>query len=257
MAEAHLADLSFRVIDTAGLAEAAPGSLEERMREQTAKAVAEADVALFLIDARAGVTALDHHFAQWLRRAGKPVLVVANKCEGGGGQPGLLEAFALGLGEPIPVSAEHGEGMVGLYEALRRFAPEEALAPEEEEAEAVAAEAAEAAEAERPIRLAVVGRPNVGKSTLVNRLLDEERLLTGPEPGITRNAVSVEWSWEGRPVVLVDTAGIRRRARVTEVPLEKVTAVLEDKFHHVEVESVPELSFHLLVAWGKKRSAET
>jgi GTP-binding protein len=222
VAEAHLADLSFRVIDTAGLAEAAAGSLEDRMREQTAKAVAEADVALFLIDARAGVTALDHHFAQWLRRTDKPILVVANKCEGSAGQAGLLEAFALGLGEPIPVSAEHGEGMAGLYEALRRFAPEEAFAPEEEEVEAVAPEAAEAAEAERPIRLAVVGRPNVGKSSLVNRLLDEERLLTGPEPGVTRNAISVEWSYEGRPVVLVDTAGIRRRARVTGV-LEKMS----------------------------------
>jgi GTP-binding protein len=222
-AEARLADLSFRVIDTAGLAEAAPETLEARMREQTAKAVAAADVVLFLVDARAGVTGLDHHFAQWLRRAEKPIIVVANKCEGGAGQAGLLEAFALGLGEPIPVSAEHGEGMAGLYEALRRFAPPEAVvAPEKEEIEAVRAEAEEAAEAERPIRLAIVGRPNVGKSSLANRLLDEERLLVGPEPGVTRNAISVEWSYEGRPVVLIDTAGIRRRARVTGV-LEKMS----------------------------------
>lgn len=218
-----LADLRFTVIDTAGLEEAEGQGLVARMQAQTERAVAAADVALLLVDARAGITPVDRHFVRWLRRAGTPVVLVANKCEGGGGEAGLLECFSLGLGEPVAVSAEHGEGMGALYEALVPFADRAAqaapAAPPEggEEAPMPAQEefAADAAGEDRPVRLAIVGRPNVGKSTLVNRLLGEERLLTGPEPGVTRDAIAVEWTYAGRAIQLVDTAGLRRRARVT------------------------------------------
>ncbi|MGB8275850.1 MAG: ribosome biogenesis GTPase Der [Alphaproteobacteria bacterium] len=227
MAEGRLGDLSFQIIDTPGLDEAPAESLEARMVEQTSRALEEADVALFLIDARAGVTALDHHFAQWLRRQKVPIVLVVNKCEGKAAEAGRLESFALGFGEPVAISAAHGEGMADLYGALLRFAPAqapaEAEAEEAAEAELEAEEKEEGPEArERPVRLAVAGRPNVGKSTLVNWLLDEDRLLTGPEPGITRDAISVEWSYEERPVLLVDTAGMRRRSRVMDA-LEKMS----------------------------------
>ena len=206
--EAALGDLRFRVIDTAGLDEAEPGSLGARTQEQTARALAGADVALFLIDARAGLTPLDRHFADWLRRGKVPVVLVANKAEGRAGGDGRFEAYALGLGEPVAISAEHGEGMAELYAALAPFA------------EAPAAEAA--GERERPLQLAVIGRPNVGKSTLVNRLLGEERVLTGPEAGITRDAIATLWHWRGRAVRLIDTAGLRRRPKVEE-KLEKLS----------------------------------
>jgi GTP-binding protein len=210
--EARLGPLSFRVIDTAGLDEGAPESLAARMMRQTERAVAAADVALFVIDARAGVTPADRHFADMLRRVGARIVVVANKCEGGAGEDGRLDAFALGFGEPVALSAEHGEGLAELYDAL---------APS---AEAAAADMAEAApEAERPIRIAIVGRPNVGKSSLLNRLIGEERVITGPEPGLTRDAIAVEWRHRDRPVRLIDTAGLRRRARVTAA-LEKLSA---------------------------------
>jgi GTP-binding protein len=209
--EAALGDLRFRVIDTAGLDEAEAGSLGARMQEQTERALAEADVALLLVDARAGVTPLDRHFADRLRRASTPVVLVTNKVEGRAGESGLAEAFALGLGEPVAISAEHGEGMAELYAALVPFAKPEA-APAE----------APAAAAERPLQLAVIGRPNVGKSTLVNRLLGEERVLTGPEAGITRDAITVLWHWRGRAVRLIDTAGLRRRTKV-EAKLEKLS----------------------------------
>jgi GTP-binding protein len=209
--EAALGDLRFRVVDTAGLDEAAPGSLAARMLEQTERALAEADVALFLIDARAGLTPMDRHFAQWLRRGKTPVVLVANKAEGKSGESGVFEAFALGLGEPVSISAEHGEGMAELYAALAPLADQ-----------AAAAEAAPAAERERPLQLAVIGRPNVGKSTLVNRLLGEERVLTGPEAGITRDAIATLWRWHGRSVRLIDTAGLRRRPKVEE-KLEKLS----------------------------------
>jgi len=205
-AEASLGDLDFTIIDTAGLEEAAPKTLENRMRKQTELAVREATVALFLIDARAGVTALDKHFASWLRSTGKPIVLVANKCEGKAGQSGLGEAFGLGLGEPIPVSAEHGEGLSDLFDALRSHAPaveeKDADAPDDDE--------------NKPLQLAIIGRPNVGKSTLINRLLGEERMLTGPEAGITRDAIAIDWQWKGTPIRLIDTAGMRRKANVVE-----------------------------------------
>jgi GTP-binding protein len=201
-APGRLGDLDLELIDTAGFEDLTDESLEARMRAQTEAAVADADVVLFLIDARAGLTPLDERFADLLRRAGKPVVLAANKCEGAAGEPGWLEAFALGLGEPVALSAEHGEGMSELYTALAG-----AAAPEDVEAEPREGEA-------RPIRLAIIGRPNAGKSTLVNALLGADRMLTGPEAGITRDAVTIAWSWRGRPFRLVDTAGMRRKAKV-------------------------------------------
>jgi GTP-binding protein len=206
---ARLGDLRFTVVDTAGLEDLGDDSLEARMRRQTDQAIAAADVVLFLIDARAGLTPLDRHFAAWLRRGKRPVVVVANKCEGQAGAGGLMEAFELGLGDPIAISAEHGEGLADLYAALAPLADE---APPELE---------EPTETEK-LQLAVVGRPNVGKSTLVNRLIGEERLLTGPEAGITRDAIAVEWVWRERHFRVFDTAGMRRRARV-EGKLEKLS----------------------------------
>ena len=204
--EARLFDLAFRVIDTAGLEEAFDESLEARMRAQTEAAVAAADLALFLIDARAGVTPLDRHFAGWLRRGATPVLLLANKCEGRAGEAGLAEAYALGLGDPVELSAEHALGLSDLHDAMSQI-----LAPEAGVEQAELPEEAD----ERILQLAIVGRPNVGKSTLVNRLLGEERLLTGPEAGITRDAIAVDWTYKDRTLRLVDTAGLRRRPRVT------------------------------------------
>jgi GTP-binding protein len=226
--EANLFGLEFRVIDTAGLEEAFDDSLEGRMRAQTERAVAEADLSLLLIDARAGLTALDEHFARWLRRSGKPVALVANKCEGREAEQGLTEAYSLGLGQAIPISAEHGLGMSDLYDAVAAVAEEKAsekAAPEVEEVVPLDLETedGEAAEPEQGVlQLAVIGRPNVGKSTLINRLLGEDRLLTGPEAGITRDSIAVDWRYGGRELRLVDTAGLRRKARVTE-KLEKLS----------------------------------
>ncbi len=224
--EARLAGRTFRLLDTAGLEDAAPGTLEEAMRRQTDRALAAADLALLVIDARAGLIPLDQHFADGLRRQPVPVLLVANKCEGRGGDAGLLEAYALGLGEPLAVSAAHGEGIAELVTAMLAHAPDEAPGTPDTaggfDEEAGSAEDAEAegeavdAPPSGPLRLAIVGRPNVGKSTLINALLGEERLLTGPEPGVTRDAIRVPWQVGDRPVVLVDTAGMRRRARITD-----------------------------------------
>jgi GTPase len=207
--DGRIADLGFRVFDTAGLEEAAPASLEGRMRAQTERALSSADVALLVIDARQGVTEADRHFAGWVRRSGKPAVLVANKTEGRATLPGVGEAYRLGLGDPVPISAEHGEGLAELYERLRPFAIDQT------------ADTA-AVESERPLQLAIVGRPNVGKSTLANRLIGEDRLLTGPEAGITRDAIAVDWIWGGRPIRLVDTAGLRRRPRV-EGKLEELS----------------------------------
>ena len=219
---ASLGDLQFTIIDTAGLEDSDAKSLTGRMRQQTERAVAEADAAIFLIDARAGLTPLDRHFADWLRKQGTPVILVANKCEGRLPTAGLAEAFALGLGEPIPLSAEHGEGLSDLYDAIREQVPAED-------------EAAAAAPPAGPLQLAIVGRPNVGKSTLINRLVGEERLLTGPEPGITRDAIAVEWRHRGRPIRLVDTAGMRRRSQVVE-RLEKLA--VDDSLRAVQYAEV-------------------
>jgi GTP-binding protein len=213
---ANLGGLLFTAIDTAGLEEAGADTLEAKMLAQSERAVADADLVIFLIDARAGVTPLDRHFAALLRRSGKPLALIANKCESRGGEAGLLEAYDLGLGEPIPISAQHGDGLSDLYDAIAAHAP-----PEEETAAAAVALGDD--EPDRPLRLAIVGRPNVGKSTLVNRLVGEERVLTGPEPGVTRDAISIDWSYQGRPIALFDTAGLRRRARIDD-RMEKLSA---------------------------------
>jgi len=218
---AQLGDLGFAVVDTAGLEEAAPESLSGRMQEQTEAAIASADAILFLIDARAGALPADRAFADLVRRSGKPAILVANKCEGRAAGAGVLEAYELGLGEPVAISAEHGEGLADLYEALQAALPEATVPPAEAETAAVDSGGEEPRPA-RPIRIAVVGRPNSGKSTLINRLLGEERLLTGPEAGITRDAIAVELTWHAQSFRVHDTAGMRRRARIEE-KLEKLS----------------------------------
>ncbi len=206
--EARLGDLSFGVIDTAGLEETDAASLVGRMQAQTEAAIRAADVVLFLIDARAGVTPSDRAFADLIRRAAKPTILVANKSEGRGGEAGAYESYELGLGDPVAISAEHGEGLADLHAALAAFMP--------------AAAEARAGEGKGAIRVAVVGRPNAGKSTLINRLLGEERLLTGPEPGITRDAIAVDFRRGDRRFELYDTAGLRRRAKIVD-SIEKLS----------------------------------
>jgi GTP-binding protein len=213
--EAHLGDLSFTVIDTAGLDEGAKGSLTARMQEQTETAIELADALFFVIDARAGLTPSDRAFADFARRADKPVLLLANKSEGKHGELGAMESYALGLGDPIQISAEHGEGMGELYDALCPLVP--ASAEDEDEREETDEE-----RARRPIRVAIVGRPNAGKSTLINHLLGEERLLTSPEAGTTRDSIAVEITWKGKGFRIFDTAGLRRRSRIEE-KLEKLS----------------------------------
>ncbi|MDR6770910.1 ribosome biogenesis GTPase Der [Azospirillum sp. BE72] len=221
-APAHVGGLSFTVVDTAGLEDVTDDSLEARMRRQTEQALARADVALFIIDARAGITPLDRHFANLLRRGKTPVLLVANKTEGKASQPGMFESYELGLGDPIPLSAEHGEGMADLVEALLPYAPPDDGGEAEEADDGfdpsipIGDQPEPEEDRSKPIQIAIVGRPNVGKSTLLNSLLGEERVLTGPEAGMTRDAIAVDWEWRDRRFKLVDTAGMRRRARVDE-----------------------------------------
>ena len=213
--EASLLGLDFRIIDTAGFETEDPQTLPGRMRLQTEAAVAEADAALFLIDARAGVVPMDEEIAQWLRNSDTPIILMGNKAEGKAGETGLIEAYGLGLGDPIPFSAEHGEGLVDLFEALRPHIEREEFEDEAEEEEGE--------DYVGPLKLAIVGRPNAGKSTLVNQMLGEERMITGPEAGITRDSIAIEWEWRGRPVRLIDTAGLRRKAKV-EDKLERLSA---------------------------------
>lgn len=208
-ADGRLGDLDLQLIDTAGFEDVADESLEARMRAQTELAIEEADLSLFIYDAREGVTPLDEVFAALLRRRGKPVIIAANKAEGKAGQSGIGEAYKLGLGEPIPISGEHGEGMAELYAAMLEAVPPELYTGDDEDED-------------KPIRLAIVGRPNAGKSTLINRLIGEQRLLTGPEAGITRDSISVDWVWGDKKVRLVDTAGLRKKAKVQE-KLEKLS----------------------------------
>jgi GTP-binding protein len=215
--DAKLVGLEFRVIDTAGYEDEDPHTLPGRMRQQTEAAVRDADVALFLIDGRQGLTPLDEEIGRWLRAGKTPVVVAANKAEGRAGESGRLEAYALGLGDPIAISAEHGEGVVDLFEMLRPHVEHEHYETDAEELE----EGHDSDHA--PLKLAIVGRPNAGKSTLVNRMVGEERMITGPEAGITRDSISLDWQWQGRPVQLVDTAGLRKRAKVDD-KLEKLSA---------------------------------
>ncbi|KPL69579.1 GTP-binding protein Der [Erythrobacter sp. SG61-1L] len=216
--EAHLLGLDFTIVDTAGWEDEDPDSLPGRMRAQTEVSVQGATVALFVFDARAGVTPLDEEVARWLREQDVPVIVVANKAEGRASEPGIMEGYALGLGDPIPFSAEHGEGLGDLFEALLPLLEgAEAEEPEGPELDENGDELPTG-----PLKLAIVGRPNAGKSTLINRMLGEDRLLTGPEAGITRDSIAVDWQWtdpktgETRDVRLIDTAGMRKKARVVE-----------------------------------------
>jgi GTP-binding protein len=217
--EAQLLGLEFRIVDTAGFEEDDPQSLPGRMRAQTEAAVREADAALFMFDARAGITPLDEEVARWLRGSDTPIILVANKAEGRAAEPGVYESFRLGLGDPVVFSAEHGEGMADLFDALLPHVERD----EEEEVEEYDEESPDAI-----LKLAIVGRPNAGKSTLVNRMLGEDRMITGPEAGITRDSIAVDWEWQSddgrmRPVRLIDTAGLRKKAKI-EDKLEKLSA---------------------------------
>lgn len=230
--DAHLLGLDFTIVDTAGWEDDDPESLPGRMRVQTEAALESADVALFVVDARAGITPLDEEISRWLRASPVPVVLLANKAEGRGGEGGVLEAYSLGLGDPVPFSAEHGEGLADLFEAL---------APVLDPLQSGIGDEIGEGDLSGPLKLAIVGRPNSGKSTLINRLLGENRLLTGPEAGITRDSIAIDWQWtdpesgEERPVRLIDTAGMRKKARVVE-KLEKMAVA--DARHAVDFAEV-------------------
>ncbi len=209
-ATAHLYDLTFRLIDTAGLEETT--ALSQAMWKQTQMAIEESDIVLMVVDARSERTSLDDKLAKSLRTAHKPIILVANKCEGKTQSTDLVDFYKLGLGDPIPISAEHGLGLADLYQTLLPFFPD---TPEESQEESEE-------EKSRPLHLAIVGRPNVGKSTLINQLLGKERLLTGPEAGVTRDAITIPWKWQDKDILLTDTAGLRKRGKVDNV-LEKIS----------------------------------
>ncbi|MEI5686525.1 MULTISPECIES: ribosome biogenesis GTPase Der [Sphingomonas] len=234
--DAHLIGLDFRVIDTAGYEDHDAQTLPGRMRLQTEAAIGQADVALFLFDARAGIVPLDEEIGRWLRSSKTPVILAANKAEGRAGEQGILESLSLGFGDPVQLSAEHGEGMAELFEALLPHI-EKALAE-------IALDEEDDDRADAPLKLAIVGRPNAGKSTLINRMLGEDRMITGPEAGITRDSIAVDWLWrdprrgahgEPRPVRLIDTAGMRKRAKVQD-KLEKMSVA--DALHAVDFAEV-------------------
>ncbi|WP_034160185.1 ribosome biogenesis GTPase Der [Sphingomonas sp. ERG5] len=229
--DATLVGLEFRIIDTAGYEDEDAASLPGRMRAQTEAAVAQADVALFMIDSRVGLVPLDEEIARWLRGSSTPVVLVANKAEGKAGEAGILESLSLGFGDPVQLSAEHGEGMGDLFEALLPYIEHEDLEEEEEE---------DPDNPDAPLKLAIVGRPNAGKSTLINRMLGQERLITGPEAGITRDSIAIEWLWNDpdrgtRAVRLIDTAGMRKRANVQD-KLEKLSVA--DALHAIDFAEV-------------------
>lgn len=243
--DAMLGRLRFTAVDTAGLEEAPDSEVEAEMQLQTQRAIEEADAALLVFDARAGITPLDRHFADMMRKSRAPVILVANKCEARSADAGRLEAYELGLGEPIAIASEHGIGMPDLEdaiaEALEGFGWDEEdrnpslREPGGDEADEV--DDGEEEDYQGPLQLAIVGRPNVGKSTLVNKLLGDERVITGPEAGITRDAISIEWTWQGTPIKLIDTAGMRRKARIDK-KVEKLSVgdTLEAiRFAHVVV----------------------
>jgi len=235
--EAELLGLKFTVVDTAGWEDEDPESLPGRMRAQTEVSLKGADVALFVVDARAGLTPLDEEIGRWLREQSVPVVLLANKAEGRAGEGGILEAYSLGLGDPVPFSAEHGEGLVDLFESLRPLIEREY----EEEFELPESEDEDEEAPSGPLKLAIVGRPNAGKSTLINRLLGEDRLLTGPEAGITRDSIAIDWQWtdpksgETRDIRLIDTAGMRKKAKVVE-KLEKLSVA--DARHAIDFAEV-------------------
>jgi GTP-binding protein len=240
--EARLGDLAFKIIDTAGLEEGDSASMPGRMRAQTAAALDLADAIFFVFDSRAGLTPADRFFAKLVRRANKPLILVANKAEGRAGAAGALEGFDLGLGEPVPLSAEHGDGFAELYVALREALPEATAlpdAPEEDAARVQPTEDEDGSELDvaKPLRIAIIGRPNAGKSTLLNRILGQDRLLTGPEPGLTRDTIGIDFEWQNRQIKMFDTAGLRKRAKVAD-DLEKLAgadALRAAKFAEVVV----------------------
>jgi GTP-binding protein len=251
-----LGDLDLKLIDTAGFEDVTDASLEARMRRQTEIAINEADVSIFLYDARAGVTPIDVRFAQLLRKSGKPVVLAANKCEGKQGDEGLMEAWRLGLGDPAPISAEHGEGMADLFQALaavqeklERSGGMVSLEPDAEAEEPFDPDAEPPPELDKPVRIAFVGRPNAGKSTLVNGILGDDRFVTGPEAGITRDSVTVAWKWRDREIRLVDTAGLRKRAKVQE-KLERLSTM--ETTHSIRFADVVVLVMDPLEAFEKQ-----
>lgn len=262
-AEGFLYDRSFRILDTAGLEESFDDSIQGRMRQQTESAIKHADAILFIVDGRAGITPMDEHFANWLRKQKKPVILVVNKCENPKATATAVgEAFRLGFGEPFAISAEHNEGLEEVYHALTPFFPEELI--EEEVAKPEGPEFAgldeiegqedfefqqEEDNPENPIKIAIVGRPNVGKSTLLNSIVKDQRVMTGPEAGITRDAIAVDWEFEGRPFKLVDTAGMRKRARVQD-NIEKMS--VEDSMRAIRLAQVVILVLDATMAFEKQ-----